>query len=379
MSQEEAQLYLTTISSFLQSNGDATNAALLDEASFFFQKRFYHELSEKLLEVFVLPKEVSPYLRESAYEINEKLFLPLRADISPFSYIKLTYFVCFSHLSSEDDRFNDNNFERALAVLDGAVVSLVAQQQEQGKHAAQCIRALLLLEEAFRSDTFQQVQTPHKGKEQQGTTMHTTQSSLQALAAVPGSGPHTARKILEEAEQFLSSLQSHEVEDVLLYFLYKARGKDYQLRKQFSEFYHNSFNMVLFAEKAQLSMSEAELTHLAYQSALSALLAENVFNVGRFLQFTPFTERLAPSSPCAWALEWLTLFDAGDVKGFAMFYNSHKDVIDREEDIRATLPQLLHKSRLMALLHLVFLYPYFINDVYLSANCGALQLQLPIN
>lgn len=318
MQAEAAKLYLVTLGSSLRAAGNTSTAEIIEQVSVEYERRHWHEMSVCLLEAVK-----DPMVLEVAYELHSNVLVPVRADISPIAYVKLVRSVCFSPKSS---------LSKALELVEGATASLIAQGAKQGEYAAMCIRAQLLLEDTRPEDTL--------------------------LASTPNSAPYTARKLLEEVEKFLQPLQMHEVEPVLLALLYKARGRDYELRKMYTKFYKNAFDIVTYAEKAEMAILESEMLSLSFKAMVAALLSEEIFNFGKLLNTRPFESALANSPEHRWGLQLMHLCNDGDVAGFEQFTKEHAHSLNSVSELAASAPALLKKARLMALLHLVFYTPF---------------------
>ncbi|KPI89160.1 putative proteasome regulatory non-ATP-ase subunit [Leptomonas seymouri] len=314
-----AQAYLVSLQSDLQAKGNAEAAKTVACVLGHIEKRFWYELSNGLLQLIRDPK-----MLESLQELYEVVIMVVRADISPIAYVMMVRSVCFAPGMTT---------EKALELVEGACASLIHSSSEQGHYTALCIRAQLLLESTSAEDSA-------------------------ALAAVPGSPPHTARKLLEQTETYLQGLKMHEVEPVLVALYGMARGRDYEIRRQYTSFYKNAFDILLFSEKADLPMRGEDITALAYKTVIAGLLSDKIFNYGKLLNFEQFVSALQPEScPQHWALEMMRLCNEGDVDNFELFYKAHQEQIAQEPQLMGASASLHRKVRLMALLHLIFYTP----------------------
>ncbi|CAC9483240.1 RPN9 / proteasome regulatory non-ATP-ase subunit 9 [Leishmania donovani] len=314
-----AQVYLVNLRSRLEEKNNASAAATVSRALDYFEQRFWYELSSELLQLIR-----DPMVLEDAYELYADVIVAVRADISPIAYVMIVRSVCFAPHSTT---------QKALELVEGACASLIHSSSEQGHYAALCIRALLLLES-------------------------TSPEESAALAAVPGSPPHTARKLLEQTEMYLHGLKMHEVEPVLVALYGMARGRDYEIRRQHTSYYKNAFDIIIFLEKADLPMRDEDVTALAYKTVVAGLLSDKIFNFGKLLNFDQFVSRLQREScPQRWALEMMRLCNEGDVANFEAFFRQHQQQISQEPQLVSASATLHRKVRLMALLHLIFYTP----------------------
>ncbi|CAJ1021999.1 PCI domain containing protein, putative [Leishmania lindenbergi] len=314
-----AQVYLVNLREKLEANNNASAAATVSRALDYFEQRFWYELSSELLQLIR-----DPMVLEDAHELYTDVIVAVRADISPIAYIMIVRSVCFAPHSTT---------QNALELVEGACASLIHSSSEQGHYAALCIRALLLLES-------------------------TSAEESAALAAVPGSPPHTARKLLEQTETYLHGLKMHEVEPVLVALYGMARGRDYEIRRQHTSYYKNSFDIIIFLEKADLPMRDEDVTTLAYKTVVAGLLSDKIFNFGKLLNFDQFVSRLQREScPQHWALKMMQLCNDGDVVSFEAFFRQHQLQISQEPQLVSASATLHRKVRLMALLHLIFYTP----------------------
>lgn len=323
------QNFLLDTSRRLRDEGNVLSAERLESVLLEFQRRHWHEMSMGLLEVIKDPRVlVTPY------EFHANVLTSIRADIAPMVYVQFVHFICL--LSPE------YNFQKATALLDEAAVLI--HECLQSQNALKCIRALLLLRECTEED---------------------------AMSAAVGSNSYVARKILDEVDQYLQKLQTHEVEPLLVVLHSLARGHDYELRRMYSVFYNNAFEVVKHAEKAEMPLTDAELSALAYKTAIAGLLSEETFNFGRFLNFEVFVSQLSKSHP--WILQWVNICNEGNVGAFEAFWKTNENKIKDIPELYTAAAALLRKVQLMALLHLVFYAPFnerVFSFSTIAARCG---------
>lgn len=261
-----------------------------------------------------------PMVLEFGYELHENVLKCTRRDMSPMAYVKLLHYICFGPNST---------LERALDLIHDATSFLNTSPLPQGKHAARCIQALLLLDN------------------------HNDDGTQIVVEAA-----QQARCILDEVEGFIHSKQMHEVEPVLAALHCRARGKDYEIRRKYTQFYTNAFETVKSAERAEMPIIESDMLTLSYTTAIAALLSEEIYNFGKLLNDRHFTGRLLASAEHAWILEWLSLCNDGKVDAFEQYANTHKARIAANATLSSALPAIMGKVRVMALLHLVFYTPF---------------------
>lgn len=237
-----------------------------------------------------------------------------------------------------------------MALVESAFAMLVSQGCTQCKYAMQCIRALLLLE-------------------------HTSEN-YSALVTTPGTVPHTVRRILVDVEAYVKSLPMHEVEPLLIMLQAKARGRDEELRKQYTDYYKNAFDIVTFMDKAEMPLVATDVAALAYKAAIAGLLSEKVYNFGKLINFTPFVSPLTQSPEHAWLLELIHHCNEGNVVAFEELYQKHGEVLTQTTGLPDTGAELSRKVRLMALLHLVFYTPF--NKRVFDLETIAQRCQVPV-
>lgn len=342
--------YLTRLADELRTAGDAATAALIDTTLTEYKARHWHEMTVALVKAVA----TSPLVLAQAYDLYDSVIATVRLDISPIAYVTLVQAVCFSPAST---------LARAMEVVEGAQACFVGQDATQGRYAAQCIRAMLLLQSGDNNGNGNGNKTAVVSSSSStagGVWSRSQDHEATALSSVPGTGPHTARKILEEVETYIQSLQMHEMEPALLAMLCRARGRDYEIRGQFSRYYINAFDTVAHADKAEMVIPAAEMAELAFTTAVAALLSEEIFNFGKYLNFTPFVSALESSGVHAWVLTWMRMCNEGKVAEFEAFFhaNSATAIKSQAQILCAHGDRLGSKVRLMALLHLVFYTPF---------------------
>ncbi|CCW64704.1 unnamed protein product [Phytomonas sp. EM1] len=312
--------YLNTLKNELREAGQEKTAAAIQTSLNEYYRRHWYEMSLTLLEVMR-----DPVVLARAYDLHDNVLRNIRADISPIAYVKLIYSVVFSP---------NGSLEKALDIVEGASASLLGRGATQERHAVECIRAMLLLSSS-------------------------SSNINEESAADPESGSYVARKLLEELSTYIGSLQMHEAEPLLLMLYCKARGKDYELRKQYTQFYKNTFAIVTYSDKAEMPLLPDEMDELAFRTAVAALLSDEIFNFGKFLNNTSLVAALEGSARHRWVLEWLRLCNEGNVEGFQEFTDAHLTEINQVADlVDAARTALQEKVRLTALLHLAFYTPF---------------------
>lgn len=327
--EQMVQNYLLDTAQRLRGEGNSGAAGMVENVILEFQRRHWHEMSLGLLEVIKDPRVLL-----TPYDFHANVLGPIRADIAPMVYVQFVHFICL--LSSE------YNFNKASSLLDEA--SILIRECKQSQNALKCVRALLLLRECTVED---------------------------AMSAAVGSNPYIARKVLDEVEQFLQTLQTHEVEPLLVGLHCLARGHDYELRQLYSVYYNNAFDVIKHAEKAEMPLTDTEVSALAYKTAIAGLLSEETFNFGRFLNFEIFVSHLRNSHP--WLLQWVNICNEGNVNAFESFWASNESKIKEIPQLYTAAPALLRKVQLMALLHLVFYAPFnerVFSFATIAARCG---------
>lgn len=314
--EERTLQYLDGIIITLRQAGSYGTAEILERAREELAGAQWCEMTDSLLQAVH-----DPIVLKSAYELHENVLRTVRMEMSPVAYVKLLHTVCFSPNVS---------LQMALELVDNAVTSLSINPSEQGGNAARCIRALLLLDRQNGCDHI---------------------IPLEAAA-------QEAHNILDSVENFINSKQMHEVDPVLTALHCQARGKDYKMRRQYTQYYKNAFETVKSAERAEMAILESDMMTLAYDTAIAALLSEEIHNFGKFLNYQCFTERLAASAEHLWILEWLRICNDGKVEEFEQYAETHRSHIESNPVLTRALASVVHKVRLMALLHLVFYTPF---------------------
>nr|CCC94567.1 putative 19S proteasome regulatory subunit [Trypanosoma congolense IL3000] len=310
--EDRALQYMNGLIDTLEQAGGSEAAELLRRARQELAEAQWCEMTDSLLQAIQ-----DPLVLNFGYDLHENVLRFVCTDISPVAYVKLLYSICFSRNVTP---------RTALEVIDTAVFLLSTDSCKQGVHAARCIRALLLLDRRYSGN---------------GTV------SEEASA-------QEARNILDDVESFIHSKQMHEVEPILAALHCRARGKDYEMRLQYTQYYHNSFEIVKSAKLAEMPILEADMMALAYTTAVAALLSEEIYNFGKFLNHQCFTERLSTSPEHSWILEWLRICNEGRVEEFEECAMARRAEIESNPALLDGLQSIMHKVRLMALLHLVF-------------------------
>lgn len=302
--------YLLEISSRLREEGNEPCAAQIESCILSLRRAHWYEMSVGLLEALK-----NPSVLKSPYEFHSNVLVPIRSDLSPAIYVQFVYFICV--LSGEYDS------QKALAVIEEA--SHIVREDAQSSFALVCIRALLLLRECTEEE---------------------------AMCAAVGSDSFLARRLLDDVDECLKRLQVHEIDPLLVGLQCLARGRDYELRRMYSAFYNNAFDLVKHAEKAEMPLTEAELGALAYKTAIAALLSEETYNFGRFLNFPVFTSLLNRSH--SWLLQLAEVCNQGSISGFEEFWTRYEKPIREIPELFSAASALRRKVQVMALLHLVF-------------------------
>lgn len=306
--------YLLEMSSRLRTEGNEECAKQIESVVLCLRRAHWYEMSMGLLEALK-----NPSVLKAPYEFHSHVLAPIRTDISPVIYVHFVYFICL--LSEEYD------YQSALALIDEA--SYTVREEIQCKYALKCIHALVLLRECTEEE---------------------------AMSAAVGSNSYLARKILDEVDECLQTFQIHEVEPLLVGLQCLARGRDYELRRMYSVFYNNAFDLVKHAEKAEMPLTQTELAALAYKTAIAALLSEETFNFGRVLNSPVFISFLKKTHP--WLIQWVDICNEGNVSAFEDFWVAHEDKIKQIPELFTAAAALRRKVQLMALLHLVFYAPF---------------------
>lgn len=279
-------------------------------------KRHWFEMSEALLRALKYPEILS-----IAFDLHDYAIMPTRADFSPTTYSKLLYLIVFSTSMTATAPLTPaevtEECQKGLKILDSATASLVANGYTQGIHCVNCIRSLVHM--------------------QLGSVLE-------------------AKRLLDIVSEFTATLQTHEIDPLLLALLYKSRIREYELGRQYGKFYQTVFDVINYSERSEMIILEAEMSALAYKTVIAALLSTETFNFGRLLMFAPFTSRLKGNSD-AWLLQLVEICNEGDVVGFEAFVTVNSDAIRNIPDLHESLPKLQRKVRQMALLHLVFYTP----------------------
>lgn len=328
-SAEEVDTYLGQLAGSLRQNGGENVAEEIDAALLEFRNYHWHEMSQRLLRAL----KTSGYLIDR-YVFHEKVLSCVRADIAPIVYVQLVYNICMES--------GDNDVKKSVDLIEEA--SVAVRECSQSRNALKCVHALLLLRDCNEED---------------------------AISGAVGSNSYVARKILDEVEQFLQTLQTHEVEPLLVGLQCLARGLDYELRRMYSVFYNNAFDVVKHAEKAEMPLTSKEISSLAKKTAIAGLLSEETFNFGRFLNFDVFVEHLGETTP--WLLEWVNICNEGNVSAFKTFWTTNESNIREIPELFNASSALLRKVELMALLHLVFYAPFnerVFSFLKIAERCG---------
>lgn len=302
--------YLLELSSRLRAEGNETSANQIEACILSMRRAHWYEMSVGLIEALK-----NPSVLRAPYEFHSNVLAHIRSDLAPAIYVQFVYFIC---LLSED-----YDYQKALALIKEA--SYTVREDVQCRYALMCIHALLLLRECTEEE---------------------------AMSAAVGSNSYLARKILDEVDECLQTLQIHEVEPLLVGLQCLARGRDYELRRMYSVFYNNAFELVKHAEKAEMPLTQAELAALAYKTAIAALLSEETYNFGRFLNFPIFMALLKISHP--WLVQLVDVCNEGNVSAFEDFWAAHEAKIRGIPEIFTAASALRRKVQVMALLHLVF-------------------------
>lgn len=299
----DAGSYLEALEASLSHNAGAQLA--IGAAKKNCLRRHWFEMSEALLQALRFPDVLS-----IAFDLHKFAILPARADFSPFTYSKILYLIAFSNPSVTDGK-------PVFDLLDSASASMVANGHTQGMHCVSCIRAL-------------------------------THMRFDALLE--------AKRLLDVVTDYVATLQTHEIDPLLMALLCKSRVQEYEFGRQYTKFYQTVFDVVSYCERSEMMLLDSEMSALAYKTVIAALLSPETFNFGRLLMFSAFTDRLKGGSD-AWLLQWVQLCNDGDVDGFEAFCSVNMAAIEQIQDVRESLPRLRKKVRLMALLHLVFYTP----------------------
>lgn len=303
----DAATYLDSLASSVSHKPDIQKA--LRDAKQAYTGRLWHELGEALL-IAVEDENV----RQVSYDLHQHVLMPCRADISPFVYAKLLYVFALYGDQPEPNK--------ALTLLDGAFAMLTSQLpsgmgEPQAIKCVECIKALILMGEEATVD---------------------------------------ARRLLDEVADYVKERQAHDLDPVLSALLARARVREYELLREFTQFYETAFDVHASSLRAGIPIVPEDLSVLSYKVVVAALLSPKVYNFGKLLNYEPFVACLRGSTD-AWLLHWAQLCNDGDVQGFEAFVANHKADIEGIEDLSVALPTLGRKVRLMALLHLVFYTP----------------------
>lgn len=288
--------------SLAQAGADSGILQTLDDLRTNYSRKWWHEVSEGLIAALH-----HPLVRAAAYDVYKGIALPIRLEMSGSNYVKILYTTIQAIGTTEEGE------QQSFELLDSATNCMVSAGTPQAVRCIQCIRALLLM---------------------------TRSASLDG------------KRLIDEAGDFLATLQPHQVEPVFQALLTKARCRLHELNGDFSAFYESVFLMLAYADKGHL-LSNDEYAVIAYKTALAALLSTNVHSFGKLLTTASVVESLEKGND-AWLLQIVRLCNVGDVTGLETYLKENAASVQGCPELNAALPHLLKKVRLMALLHLVF-------------------------
>ena len=298
--------YLDALRASLEQGGAAPEILeLIKKCNYQYSHKWWHEVSESLIEALR-----HPLVRAVAYDVHKHVAMPIRLDMSTTNYAKILFSTVQAISGTEEGG------AQAHQILDGAATSIIAAggSNQQGLHCVQCIRAMMLMSD----------------------------------------GPSIEGKhLIDAAEEYLETLQPHEIEPVLQAILTKAQCRLHELSGAFSKFYETVFLMLSYCDRCGLIPQDEEYAAIAYKTALAALLSDSVHSFGQLLTCDSLTSRLSKGGD-AWLLNLVQFCNAGNVTALEAFLQTNLATINTCPELNGALPHLKRKVRLMALPHLVF-------------------------
>ncbi|KJE95440.1 proteasome 26S subunit [Capsaspora owczarzaki ATCC 30864] len=163
-----------------------------------------------------------------------------------------------------------------------------------------------------------------------------------ALAA-----PATTKELLEEVGALLETMDHVDLRIFSSY--YRVAASYNKVKGSFSEFYKDTLLFLGCTDLATLPIAEQQVR--AFDLALAALLADDIYNFGELLVH-PVLDSLR-STEHAWLVDLLFAFNSGNIAKFQQLAPHWR----KQSDLAAHEKKLTNKLALLALLELVFQRP----------------------
>jgi len=157
-----------------------------------------------------------------------------------------------------------------------------------------------------------------------------------------------AREQLDTAQTTLDKFDF--LENIVHASFYRVNAEYYQSKSDFTSYYRNSLLYLACVNEAELSSKERQ--QRAYNLALAALVSDQIYNFGELL-LHPILDALKPPHTQSWLRDLLFAFNRGDLATFDRLSNN----LSKNEILQSHRLFLYQKISLAALTELVFKRP----------------------
>ena len=123
--------------------------------------------------------------------------------------------------------------------------------------------------------------------------------------------------------------------------------------KNSSQYYKHSLLYLAYVQLDTLSNEEQKT--LSYDLILSALTSEEVYSFGELVS-QPILSSLKDTEN-AWMIDFLNIFNKGDIKAYQKLLETHKDKFQKEKTLLSNAQFLSEKISILSLIELIFARP----------------------
>ncbi|KAL6066895.1 26S proteasome non-ATPase regulatory subunit 13 [Balamuthia mandrillaris] len=268
------------------------------EIKAFHEKRLWHNLTVKLLELVEQPemKEDNHLLR-----LYEEFMRTFENKINQLSFAQIIVTIAKAH----------KDLNEAISFLDTMATKLSANKESPAPYLLlRSVQAQYLL---LRTETHEQ--------------------AAELLDSI--------EKSLETATGIDTSVYSN---------FYRAKADLQKLKGRPAEYYKNAMLFLSYMNLEALPAAEKE--QLAYELGLAALIGEDLYNFGDLIAHPIFESLLGTGHE--WLAHFLRAFNAGDIEKYEALVAQYNDRLSKEEGLVRNSELLKEKISILCLMELVF-------------------------
>ncbi|KAJ9658581.1 26S proteasome regulatory subunit [Neophaeococcomyces mojaviensis] len=277
----------------------------------FWERKLWHQLTEKLLEYFTSKESA-----EQRLALYNKFILSFADKINQLKLVKLA----LSAATQIEGEF-------VAGFCDVAALTVTTDDEDRA---------------TFLESLQKRVNKPESEE------AHTYATTELAGVYLRLDEEDKAREQLDTAQTTLDKFDF--VENIVHASFYRVNAEYYQSKSDFTSYYRNSLLYLACVNESELSAKEKQ--QRAYNLALAALVSDQIYNFGELL-LHPILDALKPPHTQSWLRDLLFAFNRGDLATFDRLSNN----LSKNEILQSHRVFLYQKISLAALTELVFKRP----------------------